>query len=145
MTQDSIGAYSTQIHLHGHDFAILQEIEGAEFPCGLHLNFDNPPRRDVVLLPTNGYVIIAFKMDNPGAWLMHCHIANHASFGLALQIMERQQDAAKIWPEGNPALEMVQKGCDVWDEWYEDCNNWYPGDGSYCPGGENQFSPDSGI
>lgn len=44
-------------------------------------NFVNPPRRDVVLLPANGYVAIAFKPDNPGAWLMHCHIAWHASAG----------------------------------------------------------------
>lgn len=44
-------------------------------------NFVNPPRRDVVLLPANGYIAIAFKPDNPGAWLMHCHIAWHASAG----------------------------------------------------------------
>lgn len=44
-------------------------------------NFTNPPRRDVVLLPANGYIAIAFKPDNPGAWLMHCHIAWHASAG----------------------------------------------------------------
>lgn len=44
-------------------------------------NFVNPPRRDVVLLPADGYIAIAFKPDNPGAWLMHCHIAWHASAG----------------------------------------------------------------
>lgn len=38
-------------------------------------NFINPPRRDVVLLPAGGYIAIAFKPDNPGAWLVHCHIA----------------------------------------------------------------------
>lgn len=44
-------------------------------------NFVNPPRRDVVLLPGGGYIAIAFKPDNPGAWLVHCHIAWHASAG----------------------------------------------------------------
>lgn len=34
----------------------------------LHLNTHNPPRRDVVLLPGNGFVVIAFKTDNPGSW-----------------------------------------------------------------------------
>lgn len=43
--------------------------------------FDNPPRRDVVLLPAGGYIAIAFKPDNPGVWLLHCHIAWHASAG----------------------------------------------------------------
>lgn len=45
-------------------------------------NFINPPRRDVVLLPGGGFIAIAFKPDNPGAWLMHCHIAWHASAGM---------------------------------------------------------------
>lgn len=44
-------------------------------------NFVNPPRRDVVLLPAGGYIAIAFKPDNPGVWLLHCHIAWHASAG----------------------------------------------------------------
>jgi hypothetical protein len=42
--------------------------------------------------------MIAFKADNPGNWLMHCHIAAHASFGLGAQILERQADANAIWP-----------------------------------------------
>ena len=62
------------MHLHGHDFAIVQQIGGATFPNGLNPKFNNPPRRDVVLLPTDGYVIIAFRTDNPGPWLIHCHI-----------------------------------------------------------------------
>lgn len=37
------------------------------------------------------------SMNNPGTWLMHCHIAYYASFGLAMQIMERQKAAAEIW------------------------------------------------
>ena len=47
-------------------------------------------RRDVALLPAGGYLIIAFPADNPDSWLMHCHIAWHASAGLAVQILERQ-------------------------------------------------------
>jgi len=135
------------IHLHGHDFAILQQIEKAEFPNGLNLKFDNPPRRDVVLLPSNGYVVIAFKTDNPGSWLMHCHIAYHASFGLALQVLERQQAAAAIWPsvKTSHALQAAQNGCNEWNKWWGDCKNWWPGDGSTCEYGENAFEPDSGI
>jgi hypothetical protein len=86
-----------KIHLHGHDFAILQQNEVDAFPGNLNLKTDNPPRRDVVLLPSGGYVVLAFKTDNPGTWLVHCHIARHAGEGLAMQIMERQKSAAAMW------------------------------------------------
>lgn len=46
-----------------------------------YFNFENPPRRDVVLLPETGYIAIAMRADNPGAWLIHCHIAWHSSGG----------------------------------------------------------------
>lgn len=54
------------------------------------LNLINPPRRDVASLPGNGHLAIAFPLDNPGSWLMHCHIAWHASEGFALQFVETQ-------------------------------------------------------
>jgi len=135
------------IHLHGHDFAIVQQIENATFPDKLNLTLDNPPRRDVVLLPTNGYVVIAFKTDNPGVWIVHCHIADHAAFGLALQIIERQKAAQDLWPsvETSPALRRAQQGCFKWNKWWGNCTNWWPGDGSTCKYGEVEASPDSGI
>ncbi|KAI9690379.1 MAG: hypothetical protein M1822_009341 [Bathelium mastoideum] len=136
------------IHLHGHDFAILQQIGNTTFPDKLNLTLNNPPRRDVVLLPTDGYVVIAFKTDNPGSWLMHCHIANHASAGLALQILERQQSAVDLWPSlaQSEALQRAQEGCNDWNEWWGDCSNWWapPGKNS-CLIGANGFLPDSGI
>lgn len=62
-----------QIHLHGHDFAILQQEENLPLnSTNIYIPdrvLNNPPRRDVVLLPAQGFVIIAFKADNPGAWV----------------------------------------------------------------------------
>lgn len=109
-----------QIHLHGHDFAILQQNYVNEFPDGLNLNLKTPPRRDVVLLPDTGYVVIAFKTDNPGTWIVHCHIAFHAAFGLALQILEKQKTAANLWPslEKSHALAEAQKTCNNWNKWW---------------------------
>ena len=63
------------IHLHGHDFVILASGNHTFDPAKDKLNFDNPPRRDVALLPVTGFLLIAFQIDNPGTWLMHCHIA----------------------------------------------------------------------
>lgn len=59
---------------------------------------------------------------------MHCHIAFHASAGLALQIMERQADANNRWPPGNsPALAAAQHTCAKWNDWAYDCKNYWPG------------------
>ncbi|KIW00852.1 uncharacterized protein PV09_07611 [Verruconis gallopava] len=111
------------IHLHGHDFAVL--YQGTNYSGPSQLNLNNPPRRDVVNLPAvdtatgkPGTVIIAFKSDNPGPWLMHCHIADHASGGLALQIMEDREAANEIWKPGDsPALNAAGCLCDAWKTW----------------------------
>lgn len=77
------------IHLHGHDFFIL--AQGLNLWDG-SINTDNPPRRDTALLPPGGHLIIGFITDNPGAWLMHCHIGWHTTEGFALQFVERESE-----------------------------------------------------
>jgi len=100
------------IHMHGHDFVILAQNnsawDGVTIPKN---NAINPPRRDVALLYSGGYLALAFKLDNPGIWLLHCHIAWHASSGLALQILERQQD---ILPSIG-SLAATEETCKGWD------------------------------
>lgn len=64
------------IHLHGHDFYVLAQDTGT-FNSSVSLNLDNPPRRDTAMLPASGYLVLAWQTDNPGAWLMHCHIGWH--------------------------------------------------------------------
>ncbi|KAK8034507.1 hypothetical protein PG993_009502 [Apiospora rasikravindrae] len=39
---------------------------------------------------------MAFRPDNPGAWLLHCHIAWHASSGLAVQLLVRPKRIPKF-------------------------------------------------
>jgi len=116
----------TQMHLHGHDFAILNISYAPPIPGQeVILNTDNPPRRDVVLVPQGGFVIIAFRADNPGNWLMHCHIARHAAEGLGLQILERPEKALEIWPPGqSQALNNTQNLCAAWTAWQQSCKNW---------------------
>ena len=63
------------IHVHGHDFVILASGNYTYDPATVKINLNNPPRRDVALLPVNGFLLIAFQVNNPGTWLMHCHIA----------------------------------------------------------------------
>lgn len=103
------------IHMHGHDFVILAQSNNTynESVDPQHFNFHNPPRRDVAFLPSAGYLALAFKPDNPGIWLVHCHIAWHASSGLALQILERQEDILS----SIGTLSKTKKTCNGWEEW----------------------------
>jgi FtsP/CotA-like multicopper oxidase with cupredoxin domain len=76
------------IHFHGHDFWILSQATTPWDGTTAGFNLNNPPRRDVASLPQKGHLAIAFQLDNPGAWLVHCHIAWHASSGFALELLE---------------------------------------------------------
>jgi len=107
------------IHLHGHDFYVLGSATGTP---STHVTFDiatdpqnlqytNPTRRDTVTLPANGWVVIAFPTDNPGAWLMHCHIAWHITEGFGVQFLE---DAPGI---NLPGAAYTQQ-CASWNEYY---------------------------
>lgn len=119
------------IHLHGHDAYILGEGTGTFSVANNfnQLNFNNPPRRDVAMLQGGGWLILAYPTDNPGAWLMHCHIgkyspymrsiirwatdfallAFHVGMGLSVQFLERKQ-----------SINLPAAG----SEWYNNCNNW---------------------
>jgi hypothetical protein len=97
------------IHLHGHDFFLLASGSSTYNASTVSLNLANPPRRDVAMLPAAGYVVLAFETDNPGAWLMHCHIGWHTSAGFALQFIERYSEI--------PALldsKALQDTCNDW-------------------------------
>jgi hypothetical protein len=62
------------------------------------------------MLPGGGFLAIAFKPDNPGSWLLHCHIAWHASSGLALQILVRPYDI----PDFLGDLSETERVCRNW-------------------------------
>ncbi|RSM05381.1 hypothetical protein CDV31_009619 [Fusarium ambrosium] len=97
------------IHLHGHDFHILAQGSGTYDSSTVTLNTENPPRRDTAMLPASGYLVMAWETDNPGAWLMHCHIGWHVSEGFALQFIERVDEI--------PALVDEDLLSDVCTEW----------------------------
>ena len=61
------------MHLHGHDFVLIAQENRPFHPDDITngtFKYDNPPRRDVALLPRHGYMAMAFKSDNPGQWIM---------------------------------------------------------------------------
>ncbi|WP_119303672.1 multicopper oxidase family protein [Dongia deserti] len=61
------------MHLHGHSFLVLSR------------NGTRNPRRewsDTVLIPPRKFVDVAFVADNPGDWMLHCHVTDHQMSGL---------------------------------------------------------------
>ena len=127
---------SHPIHLHGHDFVILQQSTTPYWDnLGyVNLTLNNPPRRDVALLPGGGFLILAFKSNNPGAWLIHCHIAWHASSGLAAQLLERDGNITRT-PE---TLAEANRTCNNWNKWSMHRVNWANPDA-------DSYQDDSGV
>ncbi|KAF2203973.1 putative multicopper oxidase, type 1 [Delitschia confertaspora ATCC 74209] len=103
------------IHLHGHDFYVLGTGTGvfdiSTSPQGLV--YENPTRRDTAILPGGGWLAIAFPADNPGAWLLHCHIAWHVAEGLGVQFLE-SKSSIKL-PDAS-----WDETCTKWKEYYKD-------------------------
>jgi FtsP/CotA-like multicopper oxidase with cupredoxin domain len=62
-------AFPHAMHLHGHHFREVTE-------AGLG------PWRDTVLLAPGETREIAFVADNPGDWLIHCHMLEHQAAGM---------------------------------------------------------------
>ncbi len=70
-------AWEHPIHLHGHSFQVISR--NAE-------KLSSPPFRDTVLLQPEEHAEIAFVADNPGKWMLHCHILEHQAAGMTLMV-----------------------------------------------------------
>lgn len=114
--ENSAIALNHPIHLHGHDFWVVGQESTAFDASTFTPTLVNTPRRDVATLPSGGYLAIAFRTDNPGSWLMHCHIAWHASQGLALQFVERESEI--VGAIADP--DVFHETCANWDSWTPD-------------------------
>jgi len=66
------------IHLHGHFFQVLSKdgkaIQGS------------PIIKDTLNLKPGEEYVVAFKADNPGNWMFHCHDLHHASTGMVTHL-----------------------------------------------------------
>ncbi|RCU61476.1 hypothetical protein SETIT_J004900v2 [Setaria italica] len=81
-----LGAENHPLHLHGFNFYVLAQGAG-NFNAHRHVrayNLVNPHQRNTVAVPTGGWAVIRFTADNPGVWIMHCHLDSHLPFGLAM-------------------------------------------------------------
>ncbi|KAG4440397.1 hypothetical protein IFR05_004137 [Cadophora sp. M221] len=122
---ENISPVPHPMHLHGHDFLILGRSSPLSgLPAGSPRRFNpaadtpslqtnNPLRRDSTMLPGFGWLVVAFKTDNPGSWLFHCHIAWHVSQGLSVQYLERVNNIPTAMN-----LAAITPNCNAWRNWY---------------------------
>lgn len=71
-------------------------------------NFENPPLADIFLTSFEGpsWIVLRYKVDNPGPWLIHCHAEIHLAGGMALVIM----DGVDKWPKIPAGYGVDEKG-----------------------------------
>lgn len=72
-------------HLHGYGFRVIgmerlgknvtvEQVKALDAAGRIHRRLKNAPIKDTVTVPDGGYTIIRFLANNPGYWLLHCHI-----------------------------------------------------------------------
>ena len=57
-------------------------------------------RKDTILVPAGGYVVVAVPLNNPGYWLVHCHSEPHLFKGMAVIIQEYPENQHPTPPYG---------------------------------------------
>ncbi|KAJ5418698.1 uncharacterized protein N7487_002248 [Penicillium crustosum] len=107
IANDSMDTMSHPMHLHGHTFWVLGSGTGSfpydsatDAPESL-INLRNPPYRDTTNLPPSGWAVIRYVTDNPGAWIFHCHIQWHMVSGMALVLVEGQDQFPALIGQSN--------------------------------------------
>ncbi|KAL6854709.1 hypothetical protein ACO1O0_005834 [Amphichorda felina] len=97
------------IHKHGNKFHVIghgygkwnyTSVAEAVFEQPSSFNLENPNIRDTAI--TNftfadgpEWVAIRYHSNNPGCWLLHCHVETHLAGGMGIVIL----DGVDVWPE----------------------------------------------
>ncbi|KAJ8119084.1 hypothetical protein OPT61_g78 [Boeremia exigua] len=96
------------IHKHGNRAFILgagagnftwPDVASAAAERPELFNLVNPSYRDGFVTPPTvdqpTWLAVRYKVENPGAWMLHCHIQSHLTGGMAVVIL----DGVDEWPE----------------------------------------------
>lgn len=106
------------VHFHGRHFYVLGEGTGVfpwdsvgealeTLPEGT-LNLVNPPARDTYPTPAAAlepsWLVLRRRSDNPGVWLVHCHIQSHLQGGMSMVLQDGLEDLQPIPAEYRAVL-----------------------------------------
>ncbi|SCV02995.1 LANO_0G01508g1_1 [Lachancea nothofagi CBS 11611] len=99
-------------HMHGHTFQVISvgqsrdgplHFEDLETPAMKRYQADLfawegkvPMTRDTINIPGSSYAVIRFLANNPGFWLLHCHVEWHMSKGLGVVLAEGNAKIAAV-------------------------------------------------
>lgn len=79
LTIQNKGVMHHPFHIHGQRFQLVTVAGKAPaIPGAWEDTFDLPPKSTTVLVS---------RMDNPGMWMYHCHILEHAESGMMAELM----------------------------------------------------------
>ena len=62
-------------HLHGFFFQVLDAN-------GTPTTLDSMGNKDTIIIPAKGGLKLLSRFDEPGHWMYHCHILEHAELGM---------------------------------------------------------------
>ncbi|KAG6365851.1 hypothetical protein INS49_000027 [Diaporthe citri] len=101
---NSLDAMEHPFHMHGHSVQVVGWGPGRYDPSSSSpsssttttWNLANPLRRDTFTVPAESHVVIRFRADNPGIWVMHCHVAWHLEAGMLVSFLERPGDLKRL-------------------------------------------------
>lgn len=72
LTLPNRSAFPHAMHVHGHHFRVMANGDRWE-----------PHWLDTVIVDADRTIRIAFVADNPGKWMIHCHMLEHQETGMA--------------------------------------------------------------
>ncbi|KAF5301108.1 hypothetical protein FQR65_LT08938 [Abscondita terminalis] len=102
-------------HLHGFAFHVMgvgkmpsngqgtvQEAIMLDKQNLLKRRYDYPPQKDTIMIPSKGYVVLRFRANNQGFWLLHCHFLLHLITGMSAVLQVGESDYMPTPPPGFP-------------------------------------------
>lgn len=79
LTYDNKSTVDHPMHLHGHFFQVLTKNDEAFSGAAI--------LKDTLLIKPGEKYVVAFKADNPGIWVQHCHELHHAAGGMMQKVI----------------------------------------------------------
>lgn len=111
--EGNIGDENHPYHLHGQHFHVVAmgklghntsvaDVAALDAAGGITRKLDDTVKKDTVTIPDGGYTIIRFTADNPGWWLMHCHLVFHSEMAMVAALHVGGTEHLPPVPDGFP-------------------------------------------
>ncbi|XP_078042066.1 uncharacterized protein LOC144472650 [Augochlora pura] len=107
-------------HIHGYAFSVVSMgqplgpsgnstsyitvdyVKQLDAENKIERNLIDPPKKDTIAVPNNGFVILKFQASNPGYWFFHCHFIYHQLSGMEMIIRVGEQEDLPPVPKNFP-------------------------------------------